>query len=275
MKKTILSCLAAVAMFTAVNAQTPNTERLKPVAGTWGVGFSLNGVANLAGANWMSTGLGNATIYDPLNLIDNDPFNDVSVGSLVSQEMLFGRYYLTDQTALRFGLGLNSVGRKRVSKDSVGVNQETFTDKFSGFSWGIAVGIEHHCYDNSRRIDPYFGGQINFGMAGPFKATSTFETTDNTGFNSEVVNKFRGGMNFSVDFIVGAQVFVAKNWALGIESNLGWGILSMGGKFNRDVEVTANDGSGTTTTSFEDYQKDTQSGFRVGNATSIRCSFFW
>lgn len=274
MKKVILSCLAAATMFAVANAQTTNTDRLKPVAGTWGVGFSINGVANLAGANWMTTGLSGINIYDPMDILDNNPGNEVNVGILIPQEMFFGRYYLTDKTALRFGLGLNSRADKRTNKDSIGGQQLTTVNKFSGFSWALTGGIEHHCYDNSRRIDPYFGGQLNIGAAGPFKQTITQDLTGANGYSNETVNKLRGGMNFSLDFIVGAQVFIAKNWALGIESNLGWGLMTAGGKFNQDVNNRPTGGTATTS-STEMYQKDVTSGFRVGNATAIRCSFFW
>lgn len=270
MKKLILSCLAAATIFTAANAQTTSDDRLKPVEGTWGVGFSINGLANLAGANWMTTGLQNAEYYDPFNVLPAG----YKVSDLISQEMLFGRYYLTDKTALRFGLGLNSFSSKSTDRDSVGNEQEETISKFSGFSWGVNFGVEHHCYDNSRRVDPYFGGQLNFGMASPIKVKSTGELPGTGGYSSESTASLRGGINFSIDFVVGAQVFIAKNWALGLESNLGWGMLSYGGTSKRESTYTPTGGT-TVKTNAEDFSKTAISGFRVGNTTSLRCSFFF
>jgi hypothetical protein len=91
--------------------------------------------------------------------------------------MLFARYYFTDKLALRVAFGLNSLGTKTTGEDTAqgGIYQIT-ENKLSAFSFGIGGGVEYHCADNSRRIDPYFGGQLNFGMIGPINIPITIPT---------------------------------------------------------------------------------------------------
>jgi len=270
MKKLIITCLAAVTMFTAANAQTTTDDRLKPVAGTWGLGFSLNGLANIGTGNWQTTGLESVVINDPLNIIPQN----TTIGSLLPQEMLFARYYFTDKLALRVAFGLNSLGTKTTTGDTVqGGIYETEETKLSAFSFGIGGGIEYHCADNSRRIDPYFGGQLNFGMIGPINHTYNFTYQDNPVLTQDIETKWQGGTSFSLDAVVGANVFIAKNFALGVESNLGWGTVSFGGDYTRDAVIKQGNTSNETT--IGGVLKNRTSGFRVGSASTIRLAFYF
>jgi hypothetical protein len=270
MKKLIITCLAAVTMFTAANAQTTTDDRLKPVAGTWGLGFSLNGLANIGSGNWQTTGLESVVINDPYGIIPQN----TTIGSLLPQEMLFARYYFTDKLALRVAFGLNSLGTKTTGEDTAqgGIYQIT-ENKLSAFSFGIGGGVEYHCADNSRRIDPYFGGQLNFGMIGPIKQTYNYTYQDNPVFTQDIETKWKGGTSFSLDAVVGANVFIAKNFALGVESNLGWGTVSFGGEYTQNAVF--KQGNTITETNTRGVLKNRTSGFRVGSASTIRLAFYF
>lgn len=270
MKKTALILITAAFAFSA-KAQTNTTpERLKPVAGTWGLGFSLNGLANIGSGNWQTTGLESVVINDPLNIIPQN----TTIGSLLPQEMLFGRYYFTDKLALRVAFGLNSLGTKTTQGDTAqGGIYQTEDTKLSAFSFGIGGGVEYHCADNSRRIDPYFGGQLNFGMIGPIKHTYNYTYQDQPVLTQDIETKWKGGTSFSLDAVVGANIFIAKNFALGLESNLGWGTVGFGGEYTRNAVIKQGNISNETT--IGGVYKNRTSGFRVGSASTIRLAFYF
>lgn len=270
MKKSALVLISSVALVLGAKAQTTTDDRLKPVQGTWGVGFGITGLGNIISSNWQSTGLQSGQIYDPFNVFSPG----TTVGDLAPQEMLFGRYYFTDQLVGRVGFGLNSFSDRLTAEDSTGGgNFETTESKVGAFSFGLGLGAEYHCSDNSRRIDPYFGGQLNFGMITPIKGKSTTEGTGNFVYTSEQEYRWGAGSTFSLDFIIGAQIFAAKHWSIGIESNLGWGIMTMGGDYTNTSTITVN--NTTTTTETTEFRRTRSSGFRVGNATIIRTAFFF
>lgn len=270
MKKTVLILMTAALAFSAKAQTTTTPERLKPVAGTWGLGFSLNGLANIGSGNWQTTGLESVVINDPLGIIPQN----TTIGSLLPQEMLFGRYYFTDKLALRVAFGLNSLGTKTTQGDTVqGGIYETEETKLSAFSFGIGGGMEYHCADNSRRIDPYFGGQLNFGMIGPINHTYNYTYQDNPVLTQDIETKWKGGTSFSLDAVVGANVFIAKNFALGVESNLGWGTVGFGGEYTRNAVI--KQGNASNETNIRGEFKNRTSGFRVGSASTIRLAFYF
>jgi hypothetical protein len=233
---------AVIAMFCVV---TFSNAQMKPEGGEWGLGFHVTGLANVAFGNWSTTGLNGAVINDPLSILPPG----TTVGSLVPQNVLFGRYYLSSDLALRMTLGINSLSAKTHTVDSVGTGIETIDDNTSAFSFGIGAGIEKHFATSASRLDPYAGAEFQIGMLGSIKN----EMTDNTeipspGTNTLVTSNttWDGGMSWSFNLLGGFNYFFSDYFAIGAE--VSWGIMGMsiGGEYVNDTETTV---AGVTTTS--------------------------
>jgi hypothetical protein len=264
MKKVALAMIAAACAFTSANAQ------LKPEAGSIGLGFKVSGLANVAFNNWSNTGLDGAVLPDPDGNISATGFD---VAAMVPQQMMFGRYYLSSDLALRVGLGINSMSAKGSGVDSVGANLMTWEDNWSAFSLGIGAGVEKHFASAASRLDPYAGAMISYSMIGGI--TRDFTSNINTDPAVDVANTYEisGGSAFGIDLLAGFNYFFSDNFAVGAEMSWGYGSGSVGGDWN-STEVTTVGGTATTVNRTGN-EKWSGGGFRVGSTAGVNASIFW
>lgn len=261
--------VAALCMVTVSKAQ------MKPEAGTMGLGFHVNGLANVAFGNWGTTGLSGAVIDDPLGIFAPG----TTVDQLVPQNVLFGRYYLSSNMALRVSLGINSLSSKSHSVDSVfipeaGIN--TTDDNTSAFSFGIGAGIENHFATSASRLDPYVGAEFSIGMLGGINNEMTSDNVYPTASNNQTVvttTDWKGGMSYMINLLGGFNYFFSDNVAIGAEVGWGFGGLSMGGTYTQVTDVTVSGVTTTTQTTGE--AKVSASGFRVNSTGGVNFSIFW
>ena len=263
MKKLSLTLMALALTATGMFAQT------KPEAGSVGLGFRVTGLANVAFGNFMTTGLNGAPINDQLGILPAG----TTVSDLVPQEMLFGRYYLSSDLALRAGLGINSLSNKIESTDSIFDAVTVAEQKTSAFSFGVSVGIEKHFASAAGRLDPYAGAQIGFGMLGAIKQTYSDNTNSDPATSTEISREWDGGSAFNVDLLAGFNYFFSDNFAIGAEMSWGFGSVSTGGDY---LETTTATAGGTSVTSEQrGAYKWGVSGFRVGSTAGVNASIFW
>jgi len=260
MKKAFLAIIAVICL-----AFTANAQPEKPAAGAKGLGFKLTGINDIMTKHWASG----------------------PTGVLSSNNMLFGRYYLSDNMALRIGFGINSVSWKSTydepdadssASNTNSIKSET-TKKQFGFS--IAPGIEYH-FATETRVDPYVGGEIMIGMLG--KSTTTTDSTNNntatggTTHTSKVEKTMGGGMMFGVGAVVGFNYFLSDHFALGAEYTWGFMSQSNGGDVEETTSATNGSVGGTSTSSntTRTYESKTStSGLRVGGTGNVHLSIFW
>ncbi len=88
--------------------------QIKPEAGSFGLGFSITGLADVALYNQKTSGLSGAQLSDPFGILLFP-----SVSALFSQSLLYGKYYIQDDVALRIGFGVNTTKNTTTSADSV------------------------------------------------------------------------------------------------------------------------------------------------------------
>lgn len=264
MKRLFLTLTALVLTFGFAQAQ------LKPEAGSVGLGFRLTGIANVSFSNFMQTGLSGQQLPDPVGLFGG---TSISVNAIAPQEMMFGRYYLSSDLALRVGLGINSASMKSSTVDSVGANILTTDDQTSAFSFGISAGVEKHFASAASKLDPYAGAQINFGSIGKIKNEFHSNLNTDPAVDNTVVTELAGGSNFGVGLLAGFNYFFSDNFAIGAE--LGWGFssTSVGGDWTQTS--TAISGSTTTTSTSIGTAKSSSSGFGVGSTAGVNASIFW
>ncbi len=228
MKKAILA-ISAIAMTVGANAQ--EFTAYKPFAGNLTTELGLTG------------GIFNSEIK-------------LSEGAL-----LRGRYFLTDQSALRLGLNVTSQSNKEnFWKDSTST-KGVLTERQSQIN--INLGYEKH-FKGTNRLSPYVGGDVLLGFG------STKEVGDKT--NGVTYNANYGydmkTSNFSwgVRGVVGADYYFAKNVYLGVEAGLGF-MNQIGGKTKGSTTI------GSTTTNVEVKSQGSSFDFAPAVVTGVRLGF--
>lgn len=265
MKKVILLSLIFLGSVMISQAQ------VKPEAGTVGLGFRITGLFNVGLFNFQNTGLNGAPFMDPT---PSGAFAGIAtVDQLVPQEMMFGRYYVTSDIAIRAGLGINSVNAKMNTVDSVGTDILTAESKVSAFSFGVSAGVEKHFATAAGKIDPYVGAQVDLGMLGKLKSETNTDITSDPIVTTNDMTELDGGMSFGVNALAGFNYFFTDNFALGAEFSWGFNSLSVGGDWTETNSATV--GGNTTTTKAIGTSKFSASGLRVGSTSGVNASIFF
>lgn len=267
MKKLTLTLASVVMLFSGSFGQ------MRPEAGDIGIGFHVSGLANVAIFNWPQANTGGMVIADPLNILTPG----TTIGQLVPQNFLFGRYYLSSNLALRASLGINSTVQNTHSVDSAFGGVITDDSKTTAFSWGIGAGIENHFATSATRLDPYAGAMFQINMVGGIQneMTSDFSNASDPSLDTQtrVNTNYKGGGAWNFDLIGGFNYFFSDYIAIGAEVTWGFSSMGVGGDYTQESEVTA--GGTTTTGSDAGSEKTTSSGFRVGSTSGVNLSIFW
>lgn len=231
-----------------------------------GFNYDLSPNVNLGGF----LGGGGASSPSPGNQWTNDAFGNAQI---------FGRYYLSDDLAVRAGLGFSSSSSTSVSKDSTWGNAErNFEDQdenpvvvdggdsaaadyqesetnVSQTAFSIAPGIEKHFSTNSN-IDPYVGAEIPIAILGSQSRDSTitkegYQLDATSGDMREVSYEYSdnrenpGGFGIGLNAIVGFNWFVDDKVAIGMEYSLGFMNVSTGGEVTGSRERSAESNVGS------------------------------
>lgn len=285
MKKTalfLMICAFSTAMFAQEGEN--NDKPLKPQQGTIGLGFDISGLASVAFSNWGASGNGLSDAM--LAMPTSGPTLPVMyVSDLVPQQMLFGRYYLADDVALRMGLGINSTNQtvSETSYSGPDTFQTATTDEstLKAFSFGVGVGVEKHFMTEAKRLDPYGGIHVTFASIGKINATTSSDinlpdTLTDT-FTMYEAN-LAGGTSFGAGLLAGFNYFFSDHFALGAELYWGFQSVNMGGDWDDKSTVEYSGPSAPANpdpvTSKGTYTSKT-SGFGVGSSAGVTASIFW
>lgn len=151
-------------------------------------------------------------------------FNPFS-SSPVAINYLRARYFITEQSAFRMGF---SVGMEKQTPD------EDVTLKT--FEFNVRPGYEWHLA-GTERLSPYFGVELDLAIK-----SSSFEDSDDDAFIEKIDGAWSAGGNergfnrFGLNFIVGADFYVAKRVYIGTEFGFGFQNIKYA-----DIEVTSPD----------------------------------
>ena len=210
-----------------------------PQAGDFAIGIDATPVFNLVG-----------------NMVRiNDftgPFADPMSFDFVQGNGIYGKYFLTDNSAVRVRFDVNSMSQtdsRYVADDTDTIN---FTDKvldsrkMSGS--GVNLGIGYEMRRGKGRLQAFYGGELNLMFGGGMTAEYTYgnalSSNDSipTYFNwgtmtesSLAINSHRkvdetiaGGFGLGLRAFVGVEYFVFPNVAIGGEFGWGFGMNSVG-----------------------------------------------
>lgn len=191
---------------------------------------------------------GNVTLEANVNLLGGT----VNLNNSLNQ--IKARYFLSDDMAIRFGLGLSMNTDKNV------MNGDSSWTETKTSSWSVSPGIEKH-FAGTDRLSPYAGLDITIGSTN-YKGESnditftnfgggTTSTTTTTasweGLSSTMPGASRANSTLGVNLVAGCDFYFAKRIFLGYE--IGFGFWSTKDKeFSYTSTTTQVDVSGSTTT---------------------------
>ena len=135
LKSLALILISSFLSFSVLAQETP--KDFLPKAGDFGASIVVNGLINNVSLSTNSNSYG--------------------------QNILFAKYYLKDDLALRAGLGLKLNRILRETADSSGALLEEVDSLRRSFSANLSIGIEKHLTAN-KRLDPFVFGQLDISM---------------------------------------------------------------------------------------------------------------
>jgi len=239
----LMSCFLSLSVF----AQDTSKDFL-PKAGDFGASIVVNG------------------------LIDNISLSTNS--NAYGQNILFAKYYLKDDLALRTGFGFKLNRAVRETADSAGALLVEVDSLRRSYSVNISIGIEKHLMPN-KRLDPFVFGQLDLSLIGKTKNNIENRQTSTIGTNSTEREIIRdGGFALGLNLGGGFNYFLAKNFSVGSELYLGFQYVSVGGGITDNTTNTTAGGTRTSTfDSRDDISKTTA--LNVNPTAQINFSYFF
>ena len=223
MRKVVITFAILIASTIAVNAQS---DTLKPVKGDWGFSLNISGIIN--------------------NIVVEN--NKDSLG----QYNIFARHYLKNDLALRIGFGVAYQKQNYFNEDSITVVStgsralQVKDSSISRFDFKVSIGIEKHL-GNTRRLDPYVGGDLGIHRIGATKTDAKLDVTDVTGtYKEQIILQQDGGFAFGLAGIAGFNYFISRNLSLGAEFGYAFMYTRAGGDYSGSKVVTPVSGSQVT-----------------------------
>ncbi len=250
MKKTAITLTILLASIVSVNAQS---ETLKSRDGDWGFALNLTG------------------------LIDNISIGNVTDGN--NNNAILAKHHLTDDKVLRLGFGIKSISDNWLLEDSISLSTgsralKTIDSTESRFDFSVSVGFEKHL-GNTRRLDPFIGGELMIGRIGGTKIDASTDVADVTGTEkTQDITQIDGGVNFGLNFIAGFNYFFAERISIGAEINLGYLYESSGGDYSHTRNTTPVNGPEVNDFT-SSKNKSSSRGFAVNSTAGLMLSFFF
>lgn len=228
-------------------------DTLKGQKGDWGLSINISGLIN------------NITIQNPKD--GNGNF------------MIFGRKYLKDDVALRMGFNVAVDNQKWKNEDSIIIPSgntalRTIDSTMSRFDFSVFVGYEKH-FGKTKRLDPYFAGDITIGRIGNTKIQADTDIKDVTGTDkTQHIIQYDGGFYFGLGAVAGFNYFIAPKFSLGAEFGYSYNFFKSGGDFNESVVNTPVSGAQSSTFS-RGVREQSLNNINVRSSAAIMLSYFF
>lgn len=239
---------------------------MKPKAGSWGIGFGVEGLGDVIIGGFNEDAFGNS--------------------------QLLVRRYFTDRVVVRGTMGINAQsGDVRYENffastfNGENVRVDTFFRQTSSqMTFSIAPGMEYHMTSSAAKLDPYLGFAIPIGFLGATKTEGDDELTISSLSNGTTLyardvassTEIDGGLSFGFSAIAGFNFFFSQNMAIGAEYNLGMMINNLGGNY-RAREAGTIETNGTLSNVDNDFTgRIEESTTSVGlSSVGVNLSIFW
>ena len=223
MKKAFLALLGGVLFTFTTQAQDTSSENRKATAG-------------------------NIALEANLNLFD---FHNISLSNNLGQ--IKGRYFLSDDMALRLGVDIDYQNHSYDNNDLI----LPIIEDNNLFGISINPGIEKH-FAGTERLSPYIGAELSLQYRGSSTTvTEGARVTEYKGSWAHGGN--RGYWGAGLSGLAGFDYYLAKNFFVGYE--LGLGLFF---RHNKEVTITSN-----TTTITREGHNNTSFGPSVLNGIRV------
>lgn len=164
----------------------------------------------------------------------------------IGQNILFAKFYLKDNLALRTGFGVNVDRTNSQSKDSVGINLEEVDSLRSKYFFNFSIGIEKHLKAN-KRLDPFIFTQVDLTFIGKENIDAEVRTITAVGTSTakrEITED--GGIAFGLRGGGGFNYFLANRFSIGTEFSFNISLISEGGTISDNRTNTSINGDVTS-----------------------------
>ncbi|OFY90997.1 MAG: hypothetical protein A3K10_09405 [Bacteroidetes bacterium RIFCSPLOWO2_12_FULL_31_6] len=249
MKKIFLSTVLIV-FVTTIFAQE---DTLKGQKGDWGFSIGISGIIN------------NITLENPKDAAGN--------------YVIFARKYIKDDVAIRIGFNTALTKEKWNNEDSISIGSgntalQQIDSSYSRFDFSISIGYEKHV-GKTKRLDPYFAGEIAIGRMGNTKIQKNTNIKDVTGTDkTQYILQYDGGFMFAIGVAAGFNYFIAPKLSLGTEFGYYYAFVKTGGDYNESTVNTPVSGAQSSTFSRGVAEKSDNI-LNVGGAATIMLSYFF
>lgn len=211
-------------------------------------------------------------VFNVAGLISN--IQVAPVQDPMGNNIILGKYYVRNNHVVRLGLGMKSFNNSYNLVDSLGSAKRSVDSTFKKFNMYLSPAYEFHLRPN-KRLDPYIGAGLNFGLLGKTKQQIDVELTDTTGTDKQQITYTKdGGFMFGINALVGFNYYIAPQLALGLEYNLGYYFSRDGGDWER-VTVTSPVSGQSTSRRELGSERLANSGFDHSNNLSINISYYF
>lgn len=212
-----------------VNMMSKRGEYILPVEGDFALGINALPMVNYFG-NLFNGTAGNSTGFRTFThtLVRTTP-------------VLFGKYYLSDKSAIRAGLLIGVYNE--TNRENVMMNQQipdpkvTVTDVMKSTETDLGIGADYLMYRGKGRVQGFYGGGISFNYT-KTKATYNYGNLITTEFSSPFWYDFANATTTSggtrilsqsgdrsygviLSGVVGVEYFIAPKISIGGEFRLG------------------------------------------------------
>ncbi len=196
------------------------------------------------------------------------------------QGALFGKYFLTDKTAVRARVGFNFSSYKETDEvnDVTSTTtppaqvKDTYTEKYNNFE--LAVGYELR--RGYGRLQGFYGGEVAFGFDGSSEKYTYGNALTATNPGSRPTSEKNGKDSFiGLGGFAGVEYFVAPKISIGGE--LGLGLYFDTNKMGRTTEITTESWDPATssvkTETVKTNEKDNYSNFNTNTSGRVFVAF--
>jgi hypothetical protein len=208
-----------------------------------------------------------------------NPFKgNLSFNNVLNQ--IKGRYFISSNLALRLGFNVNTIDSNLNYGNPYGTQSSFSSDERKSTSFGLNVGIEKH-FKGTKRLSPYIGADVFWGTQSAKQSLSNSGSTTNVKNGWIESTYYTNGTSylysyrivqgaytqFGLSAVAGFDFYMAKNFFLGYEFNLGYSKTDY-----KSPEVTT---TGQNATPINYYSNNSTNKFGTSLVNGIRIGYIF
>jgi hypothetical protein len=193
--------LVALVFILSLSVQAQESKEYGPKAGNFGVGIAANPFFDYIG-----------------NFFGKTENNSGPTADLANGYSLFGKYFMSDKTAIRAGISLGY----NLETTYFGANEED-KDNVSAFAIGLALGLENRI--GTGRVQAFYGPSAGIGYS---SSSEAYIYKDGASKGDLIKEQNGATISVALGGFGGVEYFLTKNIAIGTELGMGLNFSSLG-----------------------------------------------